>query len=74
MRPKQVETMESRDKPKHTHRKLTPEEQARVDEARRLIAKDETEIRQQLREYQKARAGGPAGNSPDREVGDRPAT
>jgi hypothetical protein len=66
--------MKPRWKPKHVCRKLTPEEQARVGEARKLIALDEADIRQQCREFKKARAGGPAGNSPDREVGDRPAT
>jgi hypothetical protein len=66
--------MKPRWKAKHVHRKLTPEVQARVDEARRLIVQDEAELRQLAREYKKSRAEGPAGNSPDREVGDRPAT
>jgi len=39
---------------KHTHRQLTPEEQARVTEARRLIASEEPEIRRKAREYKHA--------------------
>ena len=39
---------------KHTHRELTAEERKRVDEARRLIAGEEPEIRRKATEYKHA--------------------
>jgi DNA-binding phage protein len=39
---------------KHTHRQLTPKEQARVAEARRLVASDEPEILRKAQEYKHA--------------------
>jgi len=39
---------------KHTRRALTPEERARVTEARRLIAGEEPEIRRKAREFKHA--------------------
>ena len=39
---------------KHTNRSLTPEESARVAEARRLIASEVPEIRRKAREYKQA--------------------
>lgn len=50
----------SRREARHSRRALTPEERARVTEARRLVALDEAEIKQQLgqykREYEAAQA------------------
>src|SRR5438132_13014272 len=46
--------MMSRLEIKHTHRSLTAEERARVNEARRLIAGEEQEIRSTAREYKQA--------------------
>jgi DNA-binding phage protein len=45
---------------KHTKRSLTPEERARVSDARRLIAGEEQEIRGKAREYKKAYEAGRA--------------
>ena len=45
---------------KHTRRALTADEQARVAEARKLVAGDETEIRQKAREYKSAYQAGRA--------------
>ena len=39
---------------KHVRRELTPQEQARVNEARRLIATEEPEIRRQAKVYKAA--------------------
>jgi DNA-binding phage protein len=50
----------SRREIKHTHRQLTPEERARVTEARRLIADEEPEIRHKAREYKRAYEAGRA--------------
>jgi len=44
----------SRREVKHTRRSLTAEERARVNEARRLIASEENEIRGKAREYKQA--------------------
>jgi DNA-binding phage protein len=41
----------SRREARHTHRSLTPEESARVAEARRQLAADEPEIRRKVRQY-----------------------
>ncbi|MEX2173961.1 MAG: helix-turn-helix transcriptional regulator [Pirellulaceae bacterium] len=41
----------SRREARHTYRQLTPEERLRVAEARRLVALDEAEIKQQAREF-----------------------
>jgi DNA-binding phage protein len=44
----------------HTHRPLTAEERSRVNEARRLIADEEPEIRGKTREYKQAYEAGRA--------------
>ncbi len=41
-------------KAKHTQRSLTPEEKKRVEEARRLIASEEPEIRKKAKQYKRA--------------------
>jgi DNA-binding phage protein len=38
---------------RHTRRPLTPEERGRVAEARRLVAQDEAEIKQQAQQYKR---------------------
>jgi DNA-binding phage protein len=44
----------SRREARHSRRPLTPEERARVAEARRLLPLDEAEIKQQARDYKAA--------------------
>jgi DNA-binding XRE family transcriptional regulator len=48
------------EKIKHTRRSLTAVEKARVEEARRLVAGEEQEIRQKAREYKSAYLAGRA--------------
>lgn len=50
----------TRRKARHVHRKLTPEESARVAEARRLIAGEKDDIHRKAREYKQAYDAGQA--------------